>query len=165
MLNNKWMNLIFLLLTLLVDVHLSNSLNQFFNEEFRLVSHIFLFVLVYQARYHQSFALYWLYAIVGFLGDVYYFRMIGLTSLLFPSMLYVLRKFPKFQETNPFQLFLVVLLVNFFFEIALYVLAYTYQLTTYPIVDFIAFSLAPSLLYNSFISLLLLLGLSKRNNW
>ncbi|WP_186652445.1 rod shape-determining protein MreD [Streptococcus sp. sy004] len=165
MLKNKWLNLFFLLFILLVDVHLSNSLSRLFHDEFRIVSRILLFIFVCQVRYDKSALLYCLYALVGFLGDIYYFGTIGLTVLLFPVILYVLRRFPKFYEINLFQLFLVILLVNFFFETSLYLLAHLYQLITYPIVDFIAFSLAPSLLYNSLISLLLLLGLSKRNNW
>lgn len=162
MLTNKWLNPFFLIFLFLADIHLSNLLNQFVDGQFRIISHLFLLVLVYQVRSDKSSLLYWIYALVGFFVDAYYFGTVGLTSFLLPCIIFCLRKIPKFRELSPFYTFLVTLLVNFTFDILLYGLAYVYQLTSYSLPDFIAFSLAPSLLYNSFVSLLIVFYISSR---
>lgn len=160
--NNKWFNALLILLLVLIDGRTSNLFSQVFNYQLALMSHLVLLYLLYQTKREFTSSLYWQYALVGILADSYYFSSIGLMTFLFPIAIFILRQLFLFGKFKGIQLFLVFFLLNFCFDNLLYGLARLYQLNFYPFAYFISYSLAPSLLYNSFLFVLLyLLGQRK----
>ncbi|MGT2926147.1 rod shape-determining protein MreD [Streptococcus cuniculipharyngis] len=151
---NKWLFPLFLFFLLLIDGQVSYLLSDFLGENSRINSHLILLALLCHLQEDDSPYLYWLYFMLGLIFDLYYVNMFGMASLIFPCLIFLIRKMGYDKEVKFFQGLMVFIIMNFVFEIMIYGLASLYQLTTYPFLLFITYNLAPTLLYNIFLYLI-----------
>ncbi len=68
--------------------------------------------------------------------------------MLYPLTIVIMFKLWKHIPNGPVQRFLVFFILIFFLDFASIGMAYLYQLTAYPLNDFITYNLAPSLIFN-----------------
>jgi len=89
-------------------------------------------------------------SVLGIIYDFYYLGVynLGIATMLYPLTIVIMFKLWKHIPNGPVQRFLVFFILIFFLDFASIGMAYLYQLTAYPLNDFITYNLAPSLIFN-----------------
>ncbi|MGT2908265.1 rod shape-determining protein MreD [Streptococcus dentiloxodontae] len=140
---------------LLWDGHLSEIADTFLPNNFFVVSHLLLIFVFYLAAYFQKATIAWYLAFLGFLYDAYYFKAMGIVVFILPLLyLFVLFVLSKLRQSL-FVDFLVIFLMVSLFEVAAYGLGLLYKITSYNYLDVIVYQLAPTMVFNVLLFILI----------
>ncbi|HGR2958330.1 TPA: rod shape-determining protein MreD [Streptococcus pneumoniae] len=140
---------VFLLLPffVLIDAHISQLLGSFF-PHVHLASH-FLFLFLLFETIEVSEYLYLVYCfVIGLVHDVYFFHLIGITTLLFILLGAFLYKLNSVILLNRWTRMLAMIVLTFLFEMGSYLLAFMVGLTVDSMSIFIVYSLVPTMILN-----------------
>ena len=140
---------VFLLLPffVLIDAHISQLLGSFF-PHVHLASHfIFLFLLFETIEVSEYFYLVYCF-VIGLVYDVYFFHLIGISTLLFVLLGVFIHKFNSVILLNRWTRMLAIIVMTFLFEMGAYILAIVVGLTVDSMSLFIVYSLVPSMILN-----------------
>lgn len=144
-----------LMMLMLLDGQISSLLATVLPLEFHVVSHLLLIFLLFVSVEITDVAAFLIFLVIGIFYDAYYFRVIGIATLLLPLMSLAVNKYNTIMMANRLTRFLSVLVLVFLFEIVSFLLAHLVNSTSMEMSSFIVYSLAPSMLLNSLILLLL----------
>nr|WP_239548961.1 rod shape-determining protein MreD [Streptococcus loxodontisalivarius] len=149
--------LVFALFLLLFDGQFGQFLTQLSGRDFIFVSHFLLYYLIYlYARGTDSNIITASFIIVFLIADLYYLNFIGIYLLALLFSLSLLHLVKKDYLKHSFYAGLTFFLVCFFFDFVSYGLALLFGLSRLSLFTFVTYSLAPSLLLNVVIYLVLL---------
>ncbi|CTF00487.1 TPA: rod shape-determining protein MreD [Streptococcus pneumoniae] len=140
---------VFLLLPffVLIDAHISQLLGSFF-PHVHLASH-FLFLFLLFETIEVSEYLYLVYCfVIGLVHDVYFFHLIGITTLLFILLGAFFHKLNSVILLNRWTRMLAMIVLTFLFEMGSYLLAFMVGLTVDSMSIFIVYSLVPTMILN-----------------
>ena len=138
-----------------VDVHLSNLLTNFFPNNIHLLSHLLLIFILYISINLSENTNFIMLLLIGLLYDVYYFHIIGISTLLLPLVGIVISKYNSVLMSNRVSRFLTVAILVFFFEVATFALANVTHLAQMSFADFVVYTIAPTMVSNLLFFLLL----------
>lgn len=145
---NKYFLLLLLFLLMLVDGQMSFVMSSLFSYYFLISSHLFLLAVMY--FYHDkndAFTL-WSSIFLGAIFDIYYLNRIGLIVFLLPMLALFISKISKKFFANDYQTLIFYIIILFLFEISGELAAVWLGMTTMSVAHFIAYSFAPSLVFN-----------------
>ena len=147
---NKLFVILFAFLMLLVDGHLSLLSRILFQNQFIVSCHFLFIVLLFYTLVFNPYFIFGLACVLGIIYDFYYLGVynLGIATMLYPLTIVIMFKLWKHIPNGPVQRFLVFFILIFFLDFASIGMAYLYQLTAYPLNDFITYNLAPSLIFN-----------------
>ncbi|HHY6898277.1 TPA: rod shape-determining protein MreD [Streptococcus pneumoniae] len=140
---------VFLLLPffVLIDAHISQLLGSFF-PHVHLASHfLFLFLLFETIEVSEYLYLFYCF-VIGLVYDVYFFHLIGITTLLFILLGAFLHKLNSVILLNRWTRMLAMIVLTFLFEMGSYLLAFMVGLTVDSMSIFIVYSLVPTMILN-----------------
>lgn len=140
---------VFLLLPffVLIDAHISQLLGSLF-PHVQLASH-FLFLFLLFETIEVSEYLYLAYCfVVGLVYDIYFFHLIGISTLLFVLLGVFLHKFNSVILLNRWTRILAMIVMSFLFDMGAYLFALVVGLTVDSLPIFIVYSLVPSMILN-----------------
>ena len=144
-----------LFVVLLVDGHLSNLLTNLFPNNIHLLSHLLLIFILYISINLSENTNFIMLLLIGLLYDVYYFHIIGISTLLLPLVGIVISKYNSVLMSNRVSRFLTVAILVFFFEVATFALANVTHLAQMSFADFVVYTIAPTMVSNLLFFLLL----------
>lgn len=150
-----------LFVVMLVDGHLSNLLTNLFPNNIHLLSHLLLIFILYISINLSENTNFIMLLLIGLLYDVYYFHIIGISTLLLPLVGIVISKYNSVLMSNRVSRFLTVAILVFFFEVATFALANVTHLAQMSFADFVVYTIAPTMVSNLLFFLLLQLILEK----
>lgn len=126
-----------LFVVMLVDGHLSNLLTNLFPNNIHLLSHLLLIFILYISINLSENTNFIMLLLIGLLYDVYYFHIIGISTLLLPLVGIVISKYNSVLMSNRVSRFLTVAILVFFFEVATFALANVTHLAQMSFADFV----------------------------
>ena len=144
-----------LFVVMLVDGHLSNLLTNLFPNNIHLLSHLLLIFILYISINLSENTNFIMLLLIGLLYDVYYFHIIGISTLLMPLVGIVISKYNSVLMSNRVSRFLTVAILVFFFEVATFALANVTHLAQMSFADFVVYTIAPTMVSNLLFFLLL----------
>ena len=144
-----------LFVVMLVDGHLSNLLTNLFPNNIHLLSHLLLIFILYISINLSENTNFIMLLLIGLLYDVYYFHIIGISTLLLPLVGIVISKYNSVLMSNRVSRFLTVAILVFFFEVATFALANVTHLAQMSFADFVVYTIAPTMVSNLLFFLLL----------
>ena len=144
-----------LFVVMLVDGHLSNLLTNLFPNNIHLLSHLLLIFILYISINLSENTNFIMLLLIGLLYDVYYFHIIGISTLLLPLAGVVISKYNSVLMSNRVSRFLTVAILVFFFEVATFALANVTHLAQMSFADFVVYTIAPTMVSNLLFFLLL----------
>ncbi|HFH9838277.1 TPA: rod shape-determining protein MreD [Streptococcus suis] len=95
-----------------------------------------------------------LFSMLGIVYDIYYLNILGISTTLFPLIIYMVYYFTTNVHLNRWTSLMILGVMIFGFEFTSFVLARLFQLTNLSMFIFVVYKLLPSLLYNLFILLI-----------
>ena len=144
-----------LFVVMLIDGHLSNLLTNLFPNNIHLLSHLLLIFILYISINLSENTNFIMLLLIGLLYDVYYFHIIGISTLLLPLVGIVISKYNSVLMSNRVSRFLTVAILVFFFEVATFALANVTHLAQMSFADFVVYTIAPTMVSNLLFFLLL----------
>lgn len=154
-----------LFVVMLVDGHLSNLLTTLFSTDIHLLSHLLLIFVLYISINLSENTNFIILLLIGLLYDIYYFHIIGLSTLLLPLMGIVVSKYNSVLMSNWVSRFFSVAILVFFFEAATFTLAIVTHLARMSFADFVVYTIAPTMVLNLLFFLVIQLILEKIYLW
>ncbi|MBY5006636.1 rod shape-determining protein MreD [Streptococcus suis] len=91
-----------------------------------------------------------LFSILGVIYDIYYLDILGISTTLFPLIIYIVYYFTTKIHLNRWISLMILVVMIFSFEFTSFALARLFQLTNLSMFIFVVYNLLPSLLYNLF---------------
>ena len=144
-----------LLFLMLLDGQISTLIASFLPIRFHLVCHLVLIFLLFISVEVSDVTAFTIFLVIGILYDAYYFHVIGIATLLLPLLSVLVNKYNTIMMGNKITRFLSVLILVFLFEFVSFLLANLVSLTSMEISTFIVYSLAPTMVLNSLLLLIL----------
>ncbi len=120
-----------------------------------ITSHLLLMIGIFSTLYLSSAYAIALFSLFGLLYDIYYFEIVGLATLLFPLVVGVMYYFYRHLLFKKWTNQLLLLVVIFIFDFVAFLLGRLFGLTNLSMYIFVFYNLAPSLLFNSLLLLVL----------
>ena len=144
----KQVGIFFLLpFLVLIDAHIGQLVESFY-PHFHLASHfLFLFLLFETIEVSEYFYLAYC-CIAGLVYDIYFFHLIGISTLLFILIGASLHEFNSVTLLNRWTRMLTIVVMSFLFDMGSYLLALAMGLTVESMPVFIVYSLVPSMILN-----------------
>lgn len=96
------------------------------------------------------------FMLAGFLYDLMYLQLLGIATIFFPLLSWLLARLFQSIERNVWTLFLSYFLISFVFLCLSYGIPYLFHLTNLSVISFVLYALAPTLVWNSVLYLFLL---------
>lgn len=148
---NKYFLLFLLFLLILIDGQLSYLMSSIFSYHVTISSHLLLLAII--NFYHDRNKHFVLFSalILGILYDIYYLNRIGLVVFLLPVLIIFTNKITKSIFASNFQTLTYYIIILFLFEVVGESAAVLLGMTTLSIANFIAYSFAPTLIFNVFV--------------
>ena len=133
---------------MLIDGQLSYLMSSIFSYHVTISSHLLLLAII--NFYHDRIKHFVLFIalILGILYDIYYLNRIGLVVFLLPVLIIFTNKITKSIFASNFQTLTYYIIILFLFEVVGESAAVLLGMTTLSIANFIAYSFAPTLIFN-----------------
>lgn len=143
------------LLFFLLDGQLSTLLTNWAPGAISIASYSLFIVGIFCSVYLPLSYSMILFTILGSLYDWYNLNLLGIAITLFPLVIYLIYYFYQNLPINLLTNWIVLLVVIFLFEFGSFVLARIFQITNLSVFIFTFYNLAPTLLFNSFMLIML----------
>ncbi|HFU4204178.1 TPA: rod shape-determining protein MreD [Streptococcus suis] len=138
----------------LLDAQISTLLSNLAPSTVSITSHLLLIVGMYIIdKINLTYTII-LFSMLGIVYDIYYLNILGLSTTLFPLIIYMVYYFTTNVHLNRWTSLMILGVMIFGFEFTSFVLARLFQLTNLSMFIFVVYKLLPSLLYNLFILLI-----------
>ncbi|MGT2772414.1 rod shape-determining protein MreD [Streptococcus marimammalium] len=139
---------LFLFISLFLDRHLTYFLSTLLSYQFVISSHFFLMMLLFFILTYSKYLVYFIFLILSFLYDSLYFHGIGISTFLFPLLIFLGYKWLPLMNYSKIARVLSFFILVFIFNIGSYFLALFYHMTSYSFDVFVVYHLLPSLMIN-----------------
>lgn len=146
--------LIFFLL-FLVDGQLSSLLKVWSNGNSLTTSHLLIIAIIFATKRLSMRYLVITTFIIGILMDSYFIGVIGINAVTLPLIAYFASSISDAIHENPVTEFFSLVIFITGYEIAILVIQLLFNLAKFKFISFIGSLLAPTLLFNAFIFILL----------
>lgn len=144
----KQVGVFFLLpLIVLIDAHIGQLLGTFF-PNIHLASHFIFLFLLFETIEVSEYSYLAYCCLVGLVYDIYFFHLVGISSLLFILLGLAIYKYNSVILLNRWTRMLAIIVLTFLFDMGCYLLALTVGLTGETMPVFIVYSLVPSMILN-----------------
>lgn len=143
------------LLTLFLDGQIAMFIDRLLLGDFRMASYMVFLLLILLAFYLSDDHLITIVSIIGGIYDIIQLNLLGVAVFAFPILFMLFSKLFSVISLTITTALLSMVVVIFTFESLLYGLSHLLQLTSYSFVYFIVNLLAPTLLLNILLTLLL----------
>ncbi|MBJ8350323.1 rod shape-determining protein MreD [Streptococcus zalophi] len=150
----QYLPFIFLFVSLFLDRHLTYLISRLFHYQFVISSQFFLMVLLFFILYYQKWLVYLIFIGLSFVYDSLYFHSIGISTFLFPLLIFVGYKWLHLMTYSKIARVASFFILIFIFNVGSYFLAVFYQMTSYSFDTFVTYHLFPTLIVNLFFYLL-----------
>ncbi|HFI0257123.1 TPA: rod shape-determining protein MreD [Streptococcus suis] len=138
----------------LLDAQISTLLSNLAPSTVSITSYLLLIVGMYIIdKINLTYTII-LFSMLGIVYDIYYLNILGLSTTLFPLIIYMVYYFTTNVHLNRWTSLMILGVMIFGFEFTSFVLARLFQLTNLSMFIFVVYKLLPSLLYNLFILLI-----------
>ncbi|MDY5636330.1 MAG: rod shape-determining protein MreD [Streptococcus orisratti] len=138
----------------LLDAQISTLLSNLAPSTVSITSHLLLIVGMYIIdKINLTYTII-LFSMLGIVYDIYYLNILGISTTLFPLIIYMVYYFTTNVHLNRWTSLMILGVMIFGFEFTSFVLARLFQLTNLSMFIFVVYKLLPSLLYNLFILLI-----------
>ncbi|MBY5035126.1 rod shape-determining protein MreD [Streptococcus gallolyticus] len=142
---------VFLLLSFLIDGQVSTLVTNWLPGAMTVSCHIIFILSIF---YSIDMPLRWqliLFTLLGALYDLYYLNILGIGLTIMPLMVYLIYYFYQQLKFNSLSNITILLVVLFGFEFGSFLLGRLFQLTNLSMYMFVFYNLAPTLLFNCLI--------------
>lgn len=119
------------------------------------VSHLVLIFLVYTVTQHRHSYVVVVALLLGMVYDSYYLGIIGIATLLFPLIALFLYNIQSTVFTNRWTRLFTIIIIVTIFEAVSAVLMAAFGFSNVGFIDFVVYQLAPTLLLNIFMAVVL----------
>ncbi len=137
-----------LFLLLLVDGQLSTLLTNFIPGVFSVSTYLlFIGGLYFAHRVSLPYSLL-TFVLLGLVYDLYYLKLVGLATTIFPLLVIILYFFFRGVDNNRWTNVIVLLVLIFHLELVSYLFARLFQLTNLSVFIFVFYNLLPTLVVN-----------------
>ena len=143
------------LLVFLMDGQLSTLMTNWSSGSISISSHMVLMVGIFLSFHFPLLYSISIFAVLGFIYDLYYLGILGIAITLMPLSVYLIY---YFYQNLPFRAVtnqVILLVILFVFEFAAFLLARLFSLTNLSMFIFVFYDLMPTLVFNAFLLLLL----------
>ena len=143
------------LLVFLMDGQLSTLRTNWSPGSISISSHMVLMVGIFLSFHFPLLYSISIFAVLGFIYDLYYLGILGIAITLMPLSVYLIY---YFYQNLPFRAVtnqVILLVILFVFEFAAFLLARLFSLTNLSMFIFVFYDLMPTLVFNAFLLLLL----------
>ena len=143
------------LLVFLMDGQLSTLMTNWSSGSISISSHMVLMVGIFLSFHFPLLYSISIFAVLGFIYDLYYLGVLGIAITLMPLSVYLIY---YFYQNLPFRAVtnqVILLVILFVFEFAAFLLARLFSLTNLSMFIFVFYDLMPTLVFNAFLLLLL----------
>ncbi|MER0123975.1 rod shape-determining protein MreD [Streptococcus sp. ZJ93] len=140
-----------LLFAFLLDAQLSTLLTNLAPKAVSISSHLLLIVGIFASFYVMVTPMMVLFVVLGFVYDIYYFNIIGLSTALLPLTVYLVYYVYQSLAFKRVTNYILLLVMVFTFEFGTFLLARLFQLTNLSMFIFVFYNLVPSLVFNTFL--------------
>ena len=143
------------LLVFLMDGQLSTLMTNWSPGPISISSHMVLMVGIFLSFHFPLLYSISIFAVLGFIYDLYYLGVLGIAITLMPLSVYLIY---YFYQNLPFRAVtnqVILLVILFVFEFAAFLLARLFSLTNLSMFIFVFYDLMPTLVFNAFLLLLL----------
>ncbi|MGT2675292.1 rod shape-determining protein MreD [Streptococcus rupicaprae] len=144
-----------LLLLLVLDLQLNLLFSHLFWNGLQPNYHLFLLCLVAMTSRASDFKLFYICLIVGILLDIYILNVLGLNMILLPLFVLLASNVFKIRCLRFWNFCLLSVVIVFLFEISHFLIAWLLEGMTYSWTYFIVKILAPTLILNLVVGILL----------
>ncbi|WP_394405813.1 rod shape-determining protein MreD [Streptococcus sp. 20-1249] len=142
---------VFVLLSFLIDGQVSTLVTNWLPGAMTVSCHIIFILSIF---YSIDMPLRWqliLFTLLGALYDLYYLNILGIGLTIMPLMVYLIYYFYQQLKFNSLSNITILLVVLFGFEFGSFLLGRLFQLTNLSMYMFVFYNLAPTLLFNCLI--------------
>lgn len=133
---------------MLIDGQLSFLASSIFSYHLMISSHLLLLAVLYFYHDKHKYFMFISSLVLGGIFDIYYLNRIGLVIFLLPILVIFTSKISKSFFMRNFQTLIFYIIILFLFEIVGESAAVLLGMTTLSIANFIAYSFAPTLIFN-----------------
>lgn len=137
---------------MLLDGQISSLLSNYLPNQFHVISHILLIAIQFLSFLYSEQHLLIVFALVGFLYDVYYLRMVGIATVSLPVMTLVLRRYNSVLLENKWFQGLTTAIMVLLFDCLSYFISSFVQGMSVDFALFVVYALAPTMLFNAVLS-------------
>lgn len=138
--------------SMLLDGQISSLLSNYLPNQFHVISHILLITIQFLSFLYSEQHLILLFAVVGFLYDVYYLHTVGIATLSLPVMAILLRRYNSILLGNRWAQCVTTAVMVLFFDCLSYFISNILQGTSLAFPLFVVYALAPTMLLNIVLS-------------
>lgn len=146
---------VFMFFIFLLDAQFSTLLTNLAPQVVSISSHLLLMLAIFASRRITVAPMMILSVMIGFLYDIYYLGVLGLSTTLLPLVIYIVyyiyQNLAFKRITNHILLFVML----FTFEFGTFVLARIFQLTNLSMFIFVVYNLLPTLVFNMLLFMIL----------
>lgn len=143
------------LIAFLFDGQLSTLLINWSPVPISISSHILLIIAIFLSFHLPLFYSLSLFALIGLVYDLYYLGVLGIAITLMPLSVYLIYYFYQNLGFKTITNHIILLVILFVFEFVAFLLARLFFLTNLSMFIFVFNDLVPTLIFNSFLLLLL----------
>lgn len=137
---------------MLLDGQISSLLSNYLPIQFHVISHILLIAIQFLSFLYSEQHLVILFALIGFLYDVYYLQMVGIATVSLPVMSLVLRRYNSVLLGNKWFQFLTTAIMVLLFDCLSYFISSFLHGASLNFPLFVVYALAPTMLLNALLS-------------
>lgn len=139
---------VLMLLVFLLDAQLSTLLTNLAPEVVSITSHLLLMIAIFVSLYVSVTPMMLVSIMIGFIYDIYYLDVIGLSTTLLPLVIYIVYYIYQNMAFRRITNYILLFVMVFTFEFGSFVLARLFQLTNLSMFIFVVYNLLPSLIFN-----------------
>ncbi|WP_430610502.1 rod shape-determining protein MreD [Enterococcus sp. DIV0876] len=157
----KYMSAIFLFLMMLIDGQLTRLLEKWTQDNYIASAHVLLIALLCAARYLPKNFLIPTALVIGCLYDLYYIGLIGVYTVAFPLIVWVMYMLDKTIYQNIFTMFFGMIIFVTSLEIVTLGIQLLFKIASVNTSFFVSRFLAPTLLLNMILFFILVIPFMK----
>jgi rod shape-determining protein MreD len=146
---------LFVLFTILplVEGQFSNLMSSFFSG-IVISTHLVILLMFFFLRFLNHRLVYFFIIWCGIVTDFYFYKTIFLTLIAYIVVLLIIDNFNTINKNSVLRSILTFIISCFIFDVIVYGIAYSFNMTNENLVYFVTFNLTPSFIFNLILSLL-----------
>jgi rod shape-determining protein MreD len=139
---------ILFLLLILVDAHITNIVENIFEQRLFAVSSLFFIAMIPAVKHLSMRYILILALVMGYIFDTYYIGIIGINMLLFPIVAYFIKRQDELINHNVMTEFFAMIIYVTVYNVGSFLIQALFSLAHVDVVQFITKMLGPTLILN-----------------
>ncbi|WP_277291225.1 rod shape-determining protein MreD [Streptococcus orisratti] len=161
LLKNEFFLGLLLFFLMLIDGQVSFLASILTENKIFITSHLFLLVALFYSSGRKKIISVSIFLVLGILYDFYYLNHFGIMLLILFAFFMLARKISYVFLESFFPSLFIFIILLFLVDLLTYFLAVFYNITNFDLMNYVTFSIAPSLVFNLFLFLIARNGLKK----